>query len=110
MEPDERAAFHRFFTSLNPSVLLYIKHRVTEPETVRAWGEQIHFGRNLSLLAWSRGEIIGRHEDAMKVFALLGFGKLARLDDYVKDMQAIFHDYVLMGLNLVTEDEFAGAG
>ncbi len=110
MEPDERAAFHRFFTSLNAAELLYIKHRVTEAETVRAWGELIDPGRILPLLAWSRGEIIGRHEDAMKVFALLGFGKLARLDDHVKDMQAISHDYVLMGLNLVTEEEFAGAG
>jgi hypothetical protein len=92
LEPDERAACHRFFTSLNPSVLLYIKHRVTEPETVRAWCEQIHFGRILPLLARSRGEIIGRQEDATKVFARLGFGEVARLDDYVKDMQAISHD------------------
>jgi hypothetical protein len=25
-------------------------------------------------------------------------------------MQAVTHDYVLMGLDLITEDEFAGAG
>ena len=32
-----------------------------------------------------------------------------RLDDYVKDMQAISHDYILMGLDLRTDEEYAGA-
>ena len=46
----------------------------------------------------------------MKVFSLLGFSELTRLASYVKDMQAITHDYVLMGLDLVTDEEFASAG
>ncbi len=46
----------------------------------------------------------------MKVFGLLGFSELIRLPDYVKDMQAITHDYVLMGVDLLTEDEYAGMG
>ena len=53
-------------------------------------------------------EFIGEQEAAMKMFAMLGFGNLLRLDDYVKDMQAIKHDYVLMGLNLKTDEEYAG--
>jgi len=46
----------------------------------------------------------------MKVFALLGFTTLARLPNYVKDMQAVTHDYVLMGLDLKTDEEYAGMG
>ena len=55
-------------------------------------------------------EFIGEQAAAMKVFGLLGFHPLCHLPDYVKDMQAITHDYVLMGLDLLTDDEYAGAG
>ena len=55
-------------------------------------------------------EFIGEQEGAMKVFALIGFRVLARIPDYVKDMQAITHDYVLMGLDLITDEEYAGVG
>ena len=55
-------------------------------------------------------EFIGDQEAAIKMFAMLGFSELVRLRDYVKDMQAISHDYVLMGLNLVTDEEYAGTG
>jgi GNAT superfamily N-acetyltransferase len=53
-------------------------------------------------------EFIGEQEAAIKMFALLGFSNLLRLEDYVKDMQSIKHDYVLMGLNLKTDEEYAG--
>src|ERR1041385_3572679 len=55
-------------------------------------------------------EFIGGQETAIKMFAMLGFSNLVRLEDYVKDMQAISHDYVLMGLNLKTDEEYAGMG
>ena len=55
-------------------------------------------------------EFIGEQEAAIKMFAMLGFSMLCRLPDYVKDMQAISHDYVLMGLDLVTDEEYAGMG
>ena len=55
-------------------------------------------------------EFIGGQEAAIKMFAMLGFSNLLRLEDYVKDMQAISHDYVLMGLNLKTDEEYAGMG
>ena len=42
--------------------------------------------------------------------ALLGFTHLMRLEDYVQDMQAIQHDYVLMGMDLKTDEEYAGMG
>jgi GNAT superfamily N-acetyltransferase len=55
-------------------------------------------------------EFIGEQEGAMKVFALLGFSNLLRLESYVKDMQAVTHDYVLMGLDIKTDEEYAGVG
>ena len=55
-------------------------------------------------------EFIGEQDAAVKMFALLGFSNLVRLESYVKDMQAITHDYVLMGLDLKTDEEYAGMG
>jgi GNAT superfamily N-acetyltransferase len=55
-------------------------------------------------------EFIGEQEAAIRMFALLGFSNLVLLKDYVKDMQAISHDYVLMGLELRTDEEYAGVG
>jgi RimJ/RimL family protein N-acetyltransferase len=55
-------------------------------------------------------EFIGEQQAAAKVFAMIGFKEFLRLDDYVKDMQAISHDYVLMGLDLRTDEEYAGTG
>ncbi|MEI9960675.1 MAG: GNAT family N-acetyltransferase [Limisphaerales bacterium] len=54
-------------------------------------------------------EFIGEQEAAVHMFAMLGFSQLLRLDEYVKDMQAISHDYILMGLNLKTDEEYASA-
>jgi GNAT superfamily N-acetyltransferase len=55
-------------------------------------------------------EFIGDQASAIKMFALIGFSNLLRLEDYVKDMQNISHDYVLMGVNLKTDEEYAGMG
>jgi N-acetylglutamate synthase-like GNAT family acetyltransferase len=55
-------------------------------------------------------EFVGEQEAAIKMFALLGFSNLVRLEDYVKDMQANTHDYVLMGLDLRVDEEYAGVG
>jgi ribosomal protein S18 acetylase RimI-like enzyme len=54
-------------------------------------------------------EFIGDQQAAIQMFAMLGFSELWRREDYVKDMQAISHDYVLMGLELTTDEEYAGA-
>ena len=55
-------------------------------------------------------EFIGGQETAIKMFGLLGFLPLYRLPDYVKDMEAVTHDYILMGLDLKTDEEYAGMG
>ena len=55
-------------------------------------------------------EFIGEQAPAIKMFALLGFSQLLRLENHVKDMQAVSHDYILMELELKTDEEYAGVG
>lgn len=55
-------------------------------------------------------EFIGTQEGAQKMFAMLGFVHLIRLENYVQDMQTVTHDYVLMGLDMQTDEEYAGMG
>jgi ribosomal protein S18 acetylase RimI-like enzyme len=71
--------------------------------------EVVELARQLGLEK-VEAEFIGEQEAAIKMFALLGFSNLLRLENYVKDMQAIPHDYVLMGLDLKTDEEYAGMG
>jgi L-amino acid N-acyltransferase YncA len=71
--------------------------------------EIVEISRN-SGLEKVEAEFIGGQEAAIHMFAMLGFSELLRLEDYVKDMQAISHDYVLMGLELTTDEEYAGVG
>jgi GNAT superfamily N-acetyltransferase len=167
LRKEDEMDFHEFFLAVPPAERMFIKHRVTEPEVIREWCQNIDLGRNFPLLAlmdgkfvgaatlhqqlggWKRhvgrvsvlvlpqyrgrglartlvkeivelarnlglekveAEFIGGQEAAIKMFALLGFSNLLRLESYVKDMQAISHDYILMGLDLKTDEEYAGVG
>ena len=164
---DDEKDFHQLFLGIPEPERMFIKHRVTEIETIRDWCRNIDYGRNLPLVALTGGKIVGdatlhqqlggwrRHigrvsvlvlpnyrgrglaralvseivgiarsvglekveaefigeqDAAIKMFAMLGFSNLVRLEDYVKDMQAISHDYILMGLQLKTDEEYAGVG
>jgi ribosomal protein S18 acetylase RimI-like enzyme len=90
------------------SVLVLPQYR--ERGLARALVSEIaKIARNLGLER-VEAEFIGEQEAAIKMFALLGFSNLLRLENYVKDMQAISHDYVLMGLDLKTDEEYAGMG
>ena len=163
---DDEKEFHALFLGITEHERMFIKHRVTDIETIREWCRNIDYGRNLPLVAliggkiigdatlhqqlggWRRhigrvsvlvhpefrgrglaralvgeiidiarsagleqveAEFIGEQETAIKMFAMLGFSQLLRLEDYVKDMQAISHDYILMGLQLKTDEEYASA-
>ena len=64
----------------------------------------------MSGLSKIEAEFIGKQEGAQKNFAMLGFTHLLNLEDYVQDMQAINHDYVLMGMDLKVDEEYAGMG
>lgn len=55
-------------------------------------------------------EFNGERENTIASFGKCGFVELVRLTDYVQDMQAQSHDYVLMGLDLSVDYENAGAG
>ncbi len=167
LRKDDEKAFHDFFRAVPEGERMFIKHRVTQPEVIRDWCQNIDLGRNLPLLAVMEGKIVGdatlhqqlggwkRHigrvsvlilpqyrgrglaramiseivgiarnlglekveaefiggqEAAIKMFAMMGFSNLLRLENYVKDMQAISHDYVLMGVDLKTDEEYAGMG
>ena len=167
LRKDDEKGFHEFFLAVPEAERMFIKHRVTEPQVIRDWCQNIDLHRNLPLLAvvngqivgdatlhqqlggWKRhvgrvsvlvhpqhrgrglaralvneivsiaravglekveAEFIGEQEAAIKMFAMLGFSNLVRLEGYVKDMQAITHDYVLMGLDLKTDEEYAGMG
>jgi ribosomal protein S18 acetylase RimI-like enzyme len=165
LQAGDETAFHEFFQAVPEKERMFIKHRVTQPEIVRNWCQNIDLGRNFPLLAldgarivgdatlhqqlggWKRhigrvsvlvhpgyrgrglakalvtqileiarrsglekveAEFIGDQEAAIRVFSLLGFTQLLRLPEYVKDMQTVTHDYVLMGLDLETDEEYAG--
>jgi GNAT superfamily N-acetyltransferase len=53
-------------------------------------------------------ELNGERKIALHVLAQLGFSKLMQLEDYVLDMTAVPHDYVLLGMNLKVQEEYAG--
>lgn len=164
---DDEKDFHALFLGITEHERMFIKHRVTDIQTIRHWCRNLDYGRNLPLVGliggkiagvatlhqqlggWKRhvgrvsvlvhpqfrgrglaraligdiietarhaglerveAEFIGQQEAAMKMFALLGFSQLLRLENYVKDMQAIKHEYILMGLELLTDEEYAGVG
>ncbi len=71
-------------------------------------GELIDIARHLGL-EHVEAEFMGEQEAARRVFAEAGFNDLLTVKDYVKDMQAIPHDYVLMGRRIITDEEFAGS-
>jgi len=71
--------------------------------------EMIEIARDFGLEKLE-AEFLGEQETAVKLFAMLGFSNLLRLDNYVKDMQANTHDYILMNLDLRVDEEYAGVG
>jgi GNAT superfamily N-acetyltransferase len=70
--------------------------------------ELIDIARNIGLEKLE-AEFLGEQKAALRVFEERGFSRLLQLEDYVKDMQAISHDYVLMGRNLITDEEYTSA-
>jgi len=47
---------------------------------------------------------------AIRALEQLGFQELLHLPDYVLDMESQPHDYVLMGMDLRTAEEYASPG
>jgi GNAT superfamily N-acetyltransferase len=61
-------------------------------------------------LSHLQAEFNAERQLAIRSFAESGFVELMRLPDYVKDMQAKSHTYVLMGMDLTTAMENTGGG
>ena len=167
LESNDEKALLSFFKNLPQPEVMFFKRRVSDPEVIKSWCENIELDSRLPLLAlhegkvvaissllqnkggWKRhigrisqsilpkyrqkgiagklvqelvdvarmaglqkveAEFIDKQEGGQKLFALLGFTHLLRLEDYVQDMQAINHDYVLMGMDLKTDEEYTGMG
>src|SRR6266404_5634027 len=58
LKKDDEKKFHDFFLAVPAEERMFIKHRVTELEVIRAWCQNIDLGRNLPLLALAGGHII----------------------------------------------------
>lgn len=55
-------------------------------------------------------EFNGERDTAIRTFKENGFDELVRLPEYLRDMDAKYHDFVLLGMNLATDIELTGAG
>ena len=69
--------------------------------------ELIEIARNCGLRRLE-AEVNGERKIALDVLSQLGFSKLMNLPDYVLDMKAVTHDYVLLGANLRVDFDYAG--
>lgn len=71
--------------------------------------EIVTAGRYLGL--WKlEAELNGERSIAIRSLEVLGFRKLYCLPEYVIDMTRQTHDFLLMGLDLKTDEEYASAG
>lgn len=52
----------------------------------------------------------GERKVAIRALEQIGFRKLLSLPDYVLDMRGQAHDYIFMGMDLTTAEEYAGIG
>jgi len=59
LKKDDEKKFHDFFLGIPTEERMFIKHRVTQPEVIREWCQNIDLGRNLPLLAIADGKIVG---------------------------------------------------
>jgi GNAT superfamily N-acetyltransferase len=55
-------------------------------------------------------ELNGERKVAIRAMEQLGFSPLFRLPEYVLDMESKPHDYVVMTMNLRTDEDYAGVG
>jgi GNAT superfamily N-acetyltransferase len=60
LESADEESFYTFFQAIPEPERMFIKHRVADRAVIRDWCQNIDYGRNLALLAFSSsGQIIG---------------------------------------------------
>src|SRR5436190_202651 len=57
LKPSDEKAFHDFFLAVPEAERMFIKHRVTEPQVIRDWCQNIDLGRNFPLLALTDSKV-----------------------------------------------------
>ncbi|MDE3069061.1 MAG: GNAT family N-acetyltransferase [Verrucomicrobiota bacterium] len=72
-------------------------------------GELVETARAMGLRQLE-AELNGERKSTLRALEEMGFRQLLRLPDYVLDMKAVFHDYVLLSLDLRVNEEYAGIG
>jgi GNAT superfamily N-acetyltransferase len=70
--------------------------------------ELIEIAQHLGLTKLE-AEFNGERSVAIKALQQLGFRELCRVPDQLLDMEGITHDYVVLGMDIVTEEEFTSA-
>ncbi len=75
----------------------------------RLIGELVEVARHAGLTRLE-AEFNGARKVAIQGFKVAGFDEIARLPDYLQDMQAKTYDWVLLGMKIITDLENAGAG
>ena len=71
--------------------------------------ELVEVARHLGLQKLE-ARLNGERKVAIRALEQIGFRKLLSLPDYVLDMQGRAHEYVFMGIDLLTAEEYAGLG
>ena len=71
--------------------------------------EQLRIARALGLRRLEC-ELNGERKIGIRALEDLGFQCLMHRSDYVLDMKAVSHDYILMGIDLKVDEEYAGVG
>lgn len=61
-------------------------------------------------LRFLESELNGERVSAIEALGMAGFEELLRVDNYIQDMQAESHDYVLMSMRLQPSLEYISAG
>lgn len=72
-------------------------------------GSLVALGRHAGLMKLE-SELMGARPGFVEAFQCAGFDELSRVPDYVEDMRGRSHDFVLMGIDLIPNEEFAGVG
>ena len=72
--------------------------------------EQIIDSARHSGLIRLESELNGERQAAIASMVAVGFRELVRLPGYIQDMRADYHDYVMMGIELIAPFEFLGTG